>query len=201
MPGNSAFESLVQTIGGSQVFVAPGISAPLVELRPGAGTEYLPRRPDQRTLAPGVRELPSALDVAILHIVAPAAPAPSTPPAPVAIVPATTSPASPATVIDQAVAALTSTATTDGSSPPATPVNTVTLTGQPTNHGKRHKVSVKTKHSEPSRGHKAATHKVITPVGHKGGKPALHTPNASLAVELSLAGRETTRRFHRPFKP
>ena len=110
-------------------------------------------------------------------------------------------PASPATVIDQAVAALTSTATTDGSSPPATPVNTVTLTGQPTNHGKRHKVSVKTKHSgRPVATRRRPTRSSLRSVT-RGGKPALHTPNASLAVELSLACRETTRRFHRPFKP
>ncbi len=67
MPANPGFERYVQTINGSQIFDSPKVTASLVdadqELDPGA----YPGDVLSATLALGVRELPSALDVQILH--------------------------------------------------------------------------------------------------------------------------------------
>ena len=199
MPSNPAFEAHVQTVGASQTFVAPGIAAALVDADQELDPNVYPGDLMSATLAPGVRELPSALDVQILDVVNGL----SAPPPPVAIPGpmVATPPVSPTTVVHQAVAALGNTSTSGGLPAATSPEATVAIPVQPAAYHKRHKVTVKPKHSAPAHGHKPATHKVIAPAHHRSnGKPVPHTPNASLAVELSLASRETSRPFHRPFK-
>ena len=197
------FERYVQTTGSSQVFAAPGVSATLVDADQELAPNIYPGDLMSATLAPGVREILSALDVKILDAVDGL----SSPPPPVAYppvvgAPANSTPVAPTAVVDHAVAALGNDAAS-GESPDATsPGAIVAIPGQPAAHSKRHKVTVKPKHSAAAHGHKAATHQVITTTRHKNGsKLALHTPDASLAVGLSLTSRETSRPFHRPFKP
>ena len=80
MPANPLFERYVQTTGGSQVFVAPGVFASLVDDDQELDPSIYPGDVLSATLAPGVRELPSALDVLILDVVNgyPARPSPVT---------------------------------------------------------------------------------------------------------------------------
>ena len=92
MPANPGFERYVQTISGSQIFDSPMVAASLVDADQELDPSVYPGDVLSATLAPGVRELPSPLDVQILHastlpppappVTATAAPLPIPSPAP-----------------------------------------------------------------------------------------------------------------------
>ncbi len=66
MPQNVGFERYVQNINGSQVFVGPGVTAALVDSDQELNPNTYPGDLLSATLAPGVRELISPLDVQII---------------------------------------------------------------------------------------------------------------------------------------
>jgi len=203
MPQNPDFERYVQAIGGSEFFVAPGLSIPLfevdLELVPGTN----PGDVLGATLAPGVRELPSAFDAQILDLARPI-PAPPQAVSPPVAGPKVASPTvagltvSPVTVVDQAVAALGNPPMAGGPPLALGPIPGATVDGQPPARRKGHPVSVKSRHSGSVHHPRPASHNVITPAHRHGGKPAIQTPNAALALELAHRPRNP---FHRPFKP
>lgn len=191
-PLNVGFERYVQYIGGSQVFVGPGVTAALVDSDQELDPSRYPGDVMSATLAPGVRELPSALDVQILNVVNTL----SSPPAPGAGTSATSVPTAstvvaPTTVVDHAIAALGSTVLPIVSGPAAltSPIKGAPVNGKPANHHKGHSVKLKTKHTVKAHASKAPTHQVVTPAHHKANKKSgSPTPNASLAAHLSRRG-------------
>ena len=125
IPANPAFEGYVQTIGTSQEFVARESPAPLIDADQEFDPSIYPGDLMDATLAAGVRELPSPLDVQILDVVngltSPPSPPPTTPEkasysstqtAPPAVENSTIAST---TIVDHAVAALGNTTPAGGS--------------------------------------------------------------------------------------
>ena len=221
MPSDPAFESHVQTIGASQVFVAPGIAAPLVDADQELDPNAYPGDLMSATLAPGVRELPSrstcrcsTSSTACRHRRR-RSPSPARWSQPLRSSPRpwSTRPSPRWGVPRRPTEASTSTS----------PATTVAIPVHLANRHEGHRFKATAKHHATTHGHVATTHRVINPADRKSGrKPARHTPDASLAIELSsarpghlahasakptaspiipLTTRETSRPFHRPFKP
>jgi hypothetical protein len=138
MPEVPDFETHVQTVGGRQEFVAPGLSPVLVDLDQELDPTVYSGDLMSATLAPGVRELPSALDVQILDVVN--GWAPPAPPASVIATPAPPTAAANPTLVDHAVAALAGTPPAMGPLPEVSPASQPTPAAaapEPTIFGRR----------------------------------------------------------------
>jgi hypothetical protein len=195
LPSSSSFESHVQTTGGSQVFVGPGVSASLVdadqELNPSAYANDLM----SATLATGVRELPSALDVQIVDIVnGISAPSPVT--STLSRSASTTSSAvAPTTLVDHAVAALGSTDLA-GKRKHSRPAKKA-VTGKKAAHQNGHSVTIKIAHSGENHEQNGSIHRVVTKAHAKVAKgKAKVSPDGSQAVHLSRRGAIAKGHFH-----
>ncbi len=200
-PANPGYASHLQIVNGSQVFVGPGFSVPVApggELDPG----LYPDDVMAATLAPGIRKLPSSLEMELVstlwssHLVLPVHPGGVSNPATMGsyAVQATTMPgATPriptTTVVDHAIIALGNTTPTMGPmpsaiSPPADSIPPVDAT-----HRKGHPVIVKSKHEGAAHGPARSSHHLITK-DHAG---ALRTPgspqsNGSFGARFSRLG-------------
>ncbi len=184
-PDNPGYESHLQTIGGSEFFVGQGFSA---EVAPGGELKPLLYPDDvmSATLAPGVRKLPSELD---LDVISTLWDTNLTLPGQSAAAPALSAPAA---IVDHAVAAQSSTPT------PASPVTTASSTskspvkGKKAAHQKAHTVTIKTKHPEAGGSHKKPEPRVlIKPHAKSTAAKTRPTPTGSAAVELSRRGAIT----------
>jgi hypothetical protein len=163
----------VQWIAGSQVFVGNGVTAPLVDQDQELDPSTYPGDLMSATLAPGVRELPSPLDVQILDVVNGLAPPPRLPPATAENAPSSAPPSVPppvasaaiasTTAVDHAVAAL-------GNNAPAPAAAAAVVRGN------------------AAGGHKAAVHGGTKAHAKAARTHARHVPHAGLAVQLSRRG-------------
>jgi RHS repeat-associated protein len=193
MPSDPAFEHLVRTVGGSQMLVSPTVSVRLVNQDQELDPALYPGDLLSATLAPGVRELPSALDVQILDAVnnlsAPSPPlrvvSPPTVSSPI-VSPPVGSSAATTTILDHALGSLGDT------SPASDPVETGKSRHTPGKSAAHHNgdpVTRKSKHAGAAHDRKPASRRVMTQAHHEnGGKPALRTPNATMAMQFSRAG-------------
>jgi len=189
LPDNPAFESHVQTLGGSQVFVAPGVTAPLVDSEQELDPNVYPGDLMSATLTPGVRELPSPLDVQILDIV-------SGFPAPPQVQNST---AASTAVVDHAVAALGNDSPASSPPPSVIPAGDGSNKGREATHRKGHRLPIKTKHSGTAPGRKTSSQHVTTKAHLKAdGTLASQPPNGSLAVRMSRRGARVTGHSHSP---
>ena len=193
-PFNPGYESHIQYENGAEYFVAPGVSAEVIAggvLDPNVD----PADVMAANLAPGVRKLPAYLELQVVSTLwgttLPAAPAaPAAPTAPAAPAASASGSASPTTLIDQAVASLTSVAS---ASPvvvaPVAKHKSAAKTKKP-GHPIHHKVIAKPKHHAPSHAPKNQTHRVVVKA-HKAASPTVHpeTPNGHLALHLSKRGK------------
>ena len=191
MPSNAGFERHVQSVGSSQEFVAPGLTASLVGFDQELDPSLYPGDVLSSTLAPGVRELPSMLDVQIIDAsqlppaVAPAPPQPvvSVPvatPIPAPEVPPTT-PTTPTAPVGNAAPPIT---------PPFGPTGAGTTVGAGTaspSHGHHATIQL---HLKPSHGaHQRGHHPSLATPQHKGTTAhAARGPHAGLALRFSLSG-------------
>jgi len=187
IPSNPGFENHVQIAGESEVFVASGIQAPLVDTDQELNPSIYPGDLMSSTLAPGVRELPSALDVQILNIVNGVS----------------ASSAVPTTVIDHAVATIAS----GSPAPSGTPVSTgpstakTPATGKKAAHQKPHAGRTQTRHPKVGGDNKKPEPRVlIKPHAKTSLAKAKPTPNGGVAVALSRRGAIVTNNQHHPLK-
>jgi hypothetical protein len=188
-PDNPGYATHLEMIGGSPYFVAPGFSAPV-----GPGGELDPNRyPDDvmaATLAPGVRKVPSPLEMDVISTLWGTS---STSLAPSQVhtfqVTAPNASISP-NVVDHAVAAMGD-ATSRSAQWLASSLAAITpVTAQPPAEQVDHQPIVRTKHRGAVRFQRPASHKFVAPAKHKrGDTPGLQTPNAGLARGFALHPR------------
>ncbi len=188
LPSNPLFEQYVQTANGSQSFVGPGIDASLVNASQELNPTSYPGDLLSATLAPGVRELPSALDVRLINVISGiAAPASTASAAPVSVPPAST-PVPVTTVVDHAVATLVA-APSEGK----TAKKRARSTKGPAKHKlpvkqTAHKVTIKIPHQATAHDQKGAKRVIVKSNGNALTKKTHKAPDGSVAVNLSRRG-------------
>jgi hypothetical protein len=176
IPNNPGFELHVQTTNDARVFVGPGVAASLVDQDQELDPSVYPNDLMSSTLAPGIRELPSALDVQILDAVNGYQ---SPPPVQYVAAPITT-------VVDHAIAAIAATSPTSTPASSAAPASVAPAVLTTKSNHKVHHVTIKPKHKAAVHvSTKSAHHAVTGSTLETKSKPTKHHPDATLARHLS----------------